>query len=208
MLKRKPTLAAMMIRRHLLAATITLVLLTISAVGMSRNSFREIVTSAFVRQGALTSNAADSGIEWSIYWIATNNAGGATGTALNLVNLQKTLLQNPSLAGVAKDINDTTGATNYSLTAGGTINADTTLPVPTGGSAGSQGGYSLGLTNMGKLPITGMSQGTGSGTYSPAAGGVMKQAPDLWVIRADSKVPQGSVTFTHAKEAWFSTPVQ
>jgi len=61
---------------------------------------------------------------------------------------------------------------------------------------------------MGKLPVTDISQGSGSGAFTPASGGPLRQAPDLWAVRSDAQVQQGSVTFIHAKEAWISTPVQ
>jgi hypothetical protein len=60
---------------------------------------------------------------------------------------------------------------------------------------------------MGKLPIVNMSQGTGSGGFTPASGGPLLLAPDLWAIRSDAQVNQGSVTFIHAREVWVSTPV-
>jgi len=190
----------------IMVALFMLVLLTIAALGMSRNSFREIITTGFARQGALANNVADSGLEWSVYWITLANAPQAVGTGGSLVALKANLLKNPSLAGVAKDINDTTGAKAY--VPGGSVQADMTLPIPSGATASSQGGFTLGLTNMGKLDLTGMSQGAGQSAYTPATGGINTQAPDLWVIRADAQVPQGNVTFTHGKEAWVSTPVQ
>ena len=183
-----------------------LVLLTIAAVSMSRNSFREVVTTAFSRQGALANNVADSGLEWSMYWIVQANSPSASQTAGDLVALKANLLLAPSLSGVAKDITDTTGLTNYAP--GGIVQPDMKLPVPSGAAAGSQGGFTVGLTNMGKLGLTGMSQGAGQGAYTPAAGGLVTQAPDLWVIRADAQVTQGNVIFSHGKEAWVSTPVQ
>lgn len=183
----------------ILVALMLLVLLTIAAVGMSRNSFREIVTSGFSRQGAMTRNVADSGIEWSIHWIDLENGKVATGTAAQLTTLKTTLLQDDTLAGVAKDL--VSGA-DYSP--GGSLQTELTLPAPSGITQG----FTLGLTRMGKLPITMMSQGSGSGAFTPASGGPLLQAPDLWAVRSDAQVNQGTVTFNHAKEAWISTPVQ
>lgn len=183
----------------ILVALMLLVLLTIAAVGMSRNSFREIVTSGFSRQGAMARNVADSGIEWSIHWIDVENGKVATGSGAQLTALKTALLVDGTLAGVARDI--TTGGT-YS--AGGGLQPDLQLAGP----AGFTQGFTIGLTRMGKLPITGMSQGSGPGAFAPASGGPLLQAPDLWAVRSDAQVQQGSVTFTHAKEAWISTPVQ
>ena len=58
------------------------------------------------------------------------------------------------------------------------------------------------------VPIVLTSQGMGASAYTPAAGGKARQAPDLWATRADAQVTQTPVTFVHAKEVWFSTPVQ
>ena len=184
----------------ILVSLMLLVLLTIAALGMSRNSFREIVTSGFSRQGAMTRNVADSGIEWSIHWIDLENGKLATsGAALQLNTLKTTLLADETLAGVSKDI-----SSGGDYTPGGTLQSDLKLPGPTGVIQG----FTLGLTRMGKLPVTDISQGSGSGAFTPASGGPLRQAPDLWAVRSDAQVQQGSVTFIHAKEAWISTPVQ
>ena len=183
----------------IMVSLMLLVLLTISAVGMSRNAFKEIVATGFVRQGAMARNVADSGIEWSIHWLVNDNASKATGAATQLLTLQNTLLQDSTLAGVAKD---PIAGTDYHP--GGTLQPSFKLTGPTGYVEG----YTLGLTRMGKLPITMTSQGLGAGAFSPAAGGENKNAPDLWAARSDAQVKQGGVTFIHAKEAWISTPVQ
>jgi len=183
----------------ILVALMLLVLLTIAAVGMSRNSFREIVTSGFSRQGAMARNVADSGIEWSIHWIDIENGKVATGDALQVATMKASLLADDTKAGVAKNIN---GGSDY--VPGSTLQAGMKLPAPTGITEG----FTIGLTRMGKLPITDMSQGSGSGAFTPASGGPLLQAPDLWAVRSDAQVKQGDVTFIHAKEAWISTPVQ
>jgi len=187
----------------ILVALMLLVLLTIAAVGMSRNSFREIVTSGFVRQGAMARNVADSGIEWSIQWIDLQNATTATGASQQLVQVKTGLLENPLLAGKAKDITSSPSAP-ADYVPGSTPHADFQLPSPSGVTQG----FTVGLTLMGKLPIANMSQGVGSGAFAPATGGRLSLAPDLWGIRSDAQVTQGSTTFIHAKELWISTPVQ
>lgn len=184
----------------ILVALMLLVLLTIAAVGMSRNSFREIVTSGFSRQGAMARNVADSGLEWSIHWIDLENGKSATaGASLQLASQKTRLLMDDTLSGVAKDI---TSGGNYSP--GGSLQSDLKLSGPTGVTQG----FTIGLTRMGKLPVTDLSQGSGSGAFTPASGGPLLQAPDLWAVRSDAQVQQGAVTFIHAKEAWISTPVQ
>jgi hypothetical protein len=185
----------------ILVALLLLVLLTISAVGMSRNSFREVVASGFSRQAAMAENVANSGLEWSMYWMDLANGQGASGTALSMANEKATLLANNSMAGVAYDIFDGSAYTP------GANTLQPAMEVP-GPSASVTESFTIGLTRMGKLPIMGTSQGVGQGAYTPATGSISLQAPDLWAVRADAQVVQGGVTFTHASEAWISTPVQ
>lgn len=182
-----------------------LVLITVAAMGMSKNAIRELAISGTSRQGAMARNVADSGIEWAVYWMDQTNASGASGTALGLKNLKTKLTQDPTLAGRAYDPT-TLGLYNTSVLS--TPPADTTL----GSLSGTTQGFTVGLTRMGKLPITDMSQGVGQGSYAPAGGAVPLQAPDLWAVRSDSQITTGSLpfatTFFHAKEAWVSTPAQ
>lgn len=187
----------------ILVALMLLVLLTIASLGMSRNSLREIVSSGFTRQGAMARSVSDSGIEWSIHWLEDENAKQAGGSvaATTLTQLKRTLLLDPTLAGKAKDA---TQAVPTDYVPGKYPSADFDLPSPTGVTQA----YTLGLTQMGKLPIADTSQGSGSGAFTPATGAVNKNAPDLWAVRSDAQVVQGGVTFVHAKEVWISTPVQ
>jgi Tfp pilus assembly protein PilX len=196
----------------ILVALMMLVLLTLSAVSMSRNSFRAVVSSGFSRQGAMARNVADSGLEWAMYWMTPANSPAATNSAASLNNEMNFLRANnnqgaTSMAGVAYDIQ--TGAV-YTPGSLPRMALKGDLSWTTSGSVTE--GYTIGVTRMGKLPITGMSQGAGPGAFSPASGAPMLQAPDLWAIRSDAQVTQGSgagsVTFTHAREAWVSTPVQ
>jgi hypothetical protein len=181
-----------------------LVLITVAAMGMSRNALRELIIVGTARQGAMARNTADSGIEWAVYWIEDKNAPQAAETALKINNLKAALLKDDTLAGVAKDItsSDPTAPTNY--VPGTSLQTDLELPAP----ASVVQGFTVGLTRMGKLPITNISQGAGSGAFTPASGGPLLQAPDLWAIRSDAQVTQGNLTFIHAKEAWVSTPVK
>jgi hypothetical protein len=180
-----------------MVALMLLVLLTIAAVSMSRNSFQDIVSTGFARQAAMTRNVADSGIEWALYWTTLQNVP-TSGSALALTTLETTLLQNNNLAGITTDI-----LTGGAYTPGKNQLSDLTWSSPTATT-----GFTMGLTRMGKLPGTGMSQGLGAGAYSPANGNVVAQDADLWAIRADSQVQQGNVVFIHGQEAWISTPVR
>ena len=186
----------------ILVALMLLVLLTIAAVGMSRNSFREIVTSGFTRQGAMARNTADSGVEWAVHWFEIENSNVATGVPAQFLSQRKVLLKNELLQGFTKDA--LTGA-DYS--ADGALEPDFTLA---GSPVGVVQGFTLGLTLMGKGSAINMSQSVTQGSYSPASGSTQsrKVLPDLWAVRSDAQVQQGATTFIHAREAWITTPVQ
>ena len=190
----------------ILVALMLLVFLTIVAVGMSRNSFREVVNSGTSRQGAQVRNVADSGVEWGIFWMDIANSGAAvTGsTAQSLTQLKSALLGDPSYSGRPYDASSAT-PTAYDVTDTHALPADLSFPVINGMTPG----YSIALTRMGKLPITDTSQGSGSGAYAPAQGNENKTAPDLWAIRSDGQLSSGLLgnTFIHSKEAWITTPV-
>jgi hypothetical protein len=194
----------------ILVALSLLALLTVAALGMSKNSFREIRTSGFLKQGAMARNVADSGLHWSIYWM--DLADSADAAAQKLISLKSALAGDNALSGRLWNIN----AAVYRP--GGPLSSDGVLvPGPssspdfrTGLEADYEQGFTIGLMRMGKLPVTDMSQGSGAGAFAPAAGGAAAQAPDLWAIRSEAQVrPAGAgITFTHAKEAWVSTPAR
>jgi len=190
----------------ILVTLMLLVLLTIAAVGMSKNAFREAIASGTARQGAMASNVADSGVEWSIFWMDYNNSGNASGAAANLVAMKTALLADESLSGKAWDIMSGSTAAPTAYTPG--TNVALTLPSLTtvSGTVQTQT-VSEGMTRMGKLPVSDMSQGSSTG-YTPSTGSETKQAPDLWSIRSDAQVKVGTVSFTHGKEVWIATPVQ
>lgn len=190
----------------IIVSLMLLVLITVAAMGMSKNALRELSIAGTSRQGAMARNVADSGIEWSVYWLDSTNTNFASAptTAIGLRNLKVKLTADPTLAGKAYNPIDQ-GIYPSTLP---TPPADTTLAAV----GGTTQGYTLGLTRMGKLPITGTSQGVGQGSYRPATGPEQVLAPDLWALRSDSQVTTGTApfatTFFHSKEAWVSTPVQ
>jgi hypothetical protein len=187
-----------------MVALMLLVLLTIAAVGMSRNSFQEIVNSGFARQAAMADSMANSGVEWSIYWMDENNqpGNGVDPMAQNLEQLKHTLATNPNLRGAPYSVADSSAGTPYT----GTGAANIFLPGPNG----TTNGYTIGLTSMGKWPVVNFSQGNGQGAFAPGSGSQQSLGPepDLWAVRSDSQIVQGNVSFTHGVEAWFTTPVQ
>ncbi|MCL1909095.1 MAG: hypothetical protein FWG12_07000 [Holophagaceae bacterium] len=191
-----------------------LVLLTVAALSMSKNSFREIQTGGFLRQGAMAKNVADSGIEWSIYWIDGESYRPGPGMASDFIDLKNALLKENALSGRAFRVvsgqpsmdtlyrpyrpgNPIESLDRPSTFAGFNSNSEPDFDMS----------FSVGLTRMGKLPVANMSQSSG---YTPAAGTINLMAPDLWAIRSDAQVqPRGSIiTFTHGREAWISTPVR
>lgn len=186
----------------ILVTLMLLVLVTVGALGMSKNALRELAISGTTRQGSMARNVADSGVEWSVYWLDPTNAVNAAGTALQLNQLKTLLKQNETMAGIAYD--PTTQAP-YNTSALPSPAADTTL----GALAGTTQGFTVALTAMGKLPVTNMSQGVSQGSFSPATGAISMVAPDLWALRTDSQIQIGTgpfaMTFFHAKEAWVST---
>ena len=183
----------------ILVALMLLVFLTIAAIGMSRNSFREIVVSGTSRQGAMARNVADSGIEYGILWMQPSTMRpAASGTsAESLQSLASWLVTGQRYGTPYKLDQSAFSSCNTSAPA-------SDLQVP----ASSGNGFNLALTAMGKMPMTGQSQTAGSSGigYTPAAGNLALVAPDLWALRSDGVVNAGGATFFHSKEAWISSP--
>ena len=148
----------------------------------------------------MTRAVANSGIEWSLYWMATQNIGSAAGSAKALSDAKVYLGKNPSLAGISMDV--FTHAQPY--VPGANPQLDLQWPSPSGATQG----FTVGMTSMGKLEITGQSFSNGAGAYntSMGGGGITSGAPDLWAVRTDAQVVQGPVTFIEGQEAWISTP--
>ena len=188
----------------ILVSLMMLVFITLTAVGMSRNSFREVVISGTTRQGALARNLADTGMEWSIFWMEDKNRAIApTGAEANLNTLRASLLQANGLSGKAWDLmNPGVLYVPDSATA-----AKSLTPVTSSAGTVMNQSFAAGLTRMGKLPIANQSQGVGDGSFKPATGEQSNLLPDLWAFRADARVSVVGVTFNHAKELWVSTAI-
>jgi hypothetical protein len=185
----------------IVVALLMLVLLTVVSLAMARNSLREVVIAGTAREGGLVRNAADSGIEWSVFWMDPANTSGAAGTALGLITLMTTLLQDDSLSGVPYD--PVTQAV-YDTSSPPAAPSDLSF-------SGTSAGCAVALTHMGKLPITDTGQTAGGG-YAPASGATSRAAPDLWALRSDAQYTVGTGSaasvFRSAREAWISTPVR
>lgn len=161
-----------------------LVLLTVAAVAMSKNALREMIISGTSRQGAEVRALADSGLEYSIYWMIqerenrpTINPTASTGYQ-GLIATMDTLRNQPELGG------------SYYLV--GTSSDMTVVPTP-----GKTGTFDLWMLRMGKLPIVLTSQID------------ERLKPDLWAIRSNGLLDYGGATqFQHSREIWVSTSIK
>jgi hypothetical protein len=170
-----------------------LVLVTVAAVSMSRNSLREIIISGTARQGTEVRNVADSGIEWSCYWLTPDSAGLTKATpdaaAAAFTNQIKILSSTMDLSGVAMNISATGVMTRSE-------------------SDGATRAFNLSLIRMGKqqLDLTGGAPSTGAGAMTQAM--PPELMPDIWSIRSTGTLGVASVTFQHIREAWVTAPPQ
>ncbi len=158
-----------------------LVLLMVAAFGMSRDSLRELRITSSSRQGAELFNEADSGINWAVFWMYSPNQ--ALGTASNgskaLAAQMNYLTSNPDQLGKSANI----AATGEMIT------------TP---SSNKTAKFNIDLTQMGRLPTTGISQNVNTMLVSPL----------IWSVRSNASVTYaGSSTFQHSRDAWITTPV-
>ncbi|BDU73369.1 hypothetical protein [Mesoterricola silvestris] len=166
----------------IVVALMLLVLLTIAALGMSRNSVRDIMITATARQAAMARNEADTGLDWAIYWLApanqdTGGNSGAPGSVQFTATIQN-LITNTASAGVKTSLSKVTTST-------------------TGGHSEA---FALDVTRMGKLESPGNDQKLVTD---------WRLWPDIWAIRSNATVDYGNgLTYVHAKEAWLTTPVR
>ena len=158
-----------------------LVLLMVAAFGMSRDALRELKTTASSRQGAEVFNEADTGINWSVFWMYPPNQalGSVSAGGQALSGKMSYLTSNP----------DQLGKT-YNVAATGDM-----IYAP---SSNKSSQFSVDLTQMGRLPTSGISQNVNAALISPL----------VWSVRSNASVTYaGSATFQHSREAWITTPV-
>jgi hypothetical protein len=172
----------------ILVVLMLLVLLTVTAFGLSRNAVRENIIAGTARQGMVVRNLADAGLEWAVFWLDDANVANAADTTIaGATAFQATannVLANPNLAG------------SYQAVAAGT-KADMIVQ----NTASDKQYFDLNLMSMGKLPVVMISQNA-LPTNSPSEA----LYPDLWSVRADAHYLQGGVVdFVHSKETWIST---
>lgn len=156
-----------------------LALLTVAAMGMSRNSLREVMIVGASRQAANVRQAADAGLDFAVLWANPNNT--PVGAASSDYQTQaRLLLQNQERQG------------DYQVIAGGSPTSDTTLFQ----NPDYKQSFNLQLLRLGKLPA--------AKTSVPDE----RLYNDLWVVRSSGVVNAGTTVFQHDKEMWLSTAVQ
>lgn len=168
----------------IVVALMLLVLLTVAAVAMSKNALREMMISGTSRQGAEVRGLADSGLEYSIYWMIQEreNRPAVSPTATTgyqgLIATMDNLRTNPELGGRYYKIG---------------TSADMTV-TPTTGKTGT---FDLWMLRMGKLPVVLTSQID------------ERLKPDLWAIRSNALLDYGgAMQFQHNREIWVSTSIK
>lgn len=158
-----------------------LVLLMVAAFGMSRDSLRELKITSSSRQGAEVFNEADTGINWSVFWMYTPNQalGSASAGGQALGTEMGYLTSNPDQLGKA-------------------VNIPATADMVTTPSSNKTAKFNIDLTQMGRLPSTGISQNVNAALVSPL----------VWSVRSNASVTYaGAATYQHSREAWITTPV-
>lgn len=164
----------------MLVALMLLVLITVAAVGMSRNSLRQIVIAGTVRQGAEVMNTADAGLEWTMFWMYPPNAvsGSPSASASALIAILNTLQTDPTLAGKPQVLSAAGSEMIYTNTNGATRQ------------------FGLQVTQMGQVKPPGFS--VQNVAFYPLA----------WSVRSDAQVNYpGGLTFQHSREMWATTPI-
>lgn len=190
-MKRLPRITMAPTSRELGGITILvclfmLVLLTISAMAMSKNALREVIISGTTRQGADVRNIADTGLEWSICYMPDNDQRPApvAGTdAAAFRDLMHTIGWDPNLQGVPQDFVRPLGG-------------EMTIP----SAAGVTKNFNLVLTTMGNIEMLGTQKDATKtlDAYNPAT-------LQLWSLRSNAQADySGGQTYIHSREAWLT----
>lgn len=157
-----------------------LVLLMVAAFGMSRDALRELKITGSSRQGAEVFNEADTGINWSVFWMYSGNQGlgSASAGAKAFGTAMQNLAINPDLLG--KPVNIPATADMISMP-----------------SSNKTAQFNIDFTQMNHLPVSGISQNVNALAVSPL----------VWSVRSNASVTYaGAATYQHSREAWVTTP--
>ena len=156
-----------------------LVLLTVMAVGMSRNSLREVFIVGSSRQSAVVRQAADTGLEYAIVWMQDGKTPTNAG-AISFQAVRDNFTSHPENVGVSAPV-PLSGA------------ADVQLPAP----AGQSRSFALKMLRVGKIQPDMTTSAVSSNLWN-----------DVWVIQSSGTTVIGSTSFQHDKEVWRTTPDQ
>jgi hypothetical protein len=173
----------------ILVTLMLLVLLTIWAASMAKNSLREAIITGTSRQGAATRDLTEAGIDWSIYWMMDDLTGTRStptaGSGAYALRAQKSTM-------VAAQ---QTGILSSAIT-----NADMTLPAPNSSSTLS---FQVFLTYMGNPVLPYTQTDVHASSISAASMGTVQ----LWALRSDGYMTYtGGPTFINRQEAWITLP--
>jgi hypothetical protein len=171
----------------IMVALMLLVLLTVTAFSMSRNSMRELIVTGTLRQAADARNNADTGCEWALYWV-----GPSTTRPLPVAG-----------TGAEQMVNQSAQLQGNTLNQGDwiTINGDGYADMKDPSFLHGTRKFDLDVMYMGKIDIDPFSQ-----TEIKAASQVQ---PDLFSIRTTSTTSYtGGPTFVHKREVWSTVPVR
>lgn len=169
----------------IMVALFLLVLLTISAMAMSKNALREVIISGTTRQGADVRNIADTGLEWSMCWMTESGrpapAAGSDADALRQLVIP--LAADATRQGLPQ---------SFTRSLGGEMTISQT--------GGVNRWFDLEITNMGSLKLL------GSASNPPLQMGQFDAATlQLWSVRSNASADYGGgQVFNHSREAWFT----
>lgn len=171
----------------ILVALMLLVLLTISAMAMAKNSLREVIISGTTRQGADVRNIADTGLDWSMCWITdSSRAAPASGSdAEALRTLVNDLAGDATRQGIAQPFTRPIGG-EMTISQTGTVTRS----------------FDLAVTTMGEVELQGTQRNPQDfiGKFNPAT-------LQLWSVRSNALANYGGgMEFMHSRESWFTLP--
>ncbi len=177
----------------IMVALMLLVLLTVTAMSMSKNSLREIMVTGTMRQAVEVKSQADTGLDWSLYWIAsgtgvpapTTGQPGATRFVLLRDKLQE--FKDKDYQKGRWYFVDTTAQKYQDL-----YNSYISI----------ERWNDLDVMYMGKIDMDPTAQ-------NQEARIVTQIQPDIFCVRAraTAKFPNG-LTFKHTREVWTTIPIK
>jgi hypothetical protein len=174
-----------------------LVLLTAAAVGMSRNSLREVMIVGSSRQYAQVKNDADAGLEFSMVWLNPQHTTSSQAQATSFLNVYQPLVQS------SKTISDYTNWGHYFQ-----VTDTPDMVISTSGQPIQR--YSLKLLFCGTVPPLNTSPTSGGAVTSSQINKGSGTDLPVFFIRSTGYLTIGSgttsQTFQHTRELWTTVP--